>query len=100
MRTAQSACTIEVAMYEWDEAKRASNRAKHQVDFTAIERFEWGTAIAEFDDRHAEPRWTARGFIGDVLYSVVFTELGHNIRIISLRKATGQEARGYVDRQT
>ena len=87
-------------MYEWDEAKRASNRAKHQVDFTAIDRFEWDGAIIEFDDRYAEPRWTARGFIGDVLYSVVFAERGHNIRIISLRRATGQEARDYVERQT
>ena len=47
-----------------------------------------------------EPRWTARGFIGDVLYSVVFTERGDNIRIISLRRATGREARDYVNRQT
>ena len=84
---------------KWAEAKRASNRAKHQVDFTAIERFEWDAAIIEFDDRHAEPRWTARGFIGDVLYSVVFTERGDNIRI-SLRRATGREARDYVNRQT
>ena len=26
---------------EWDEAKRRGNLAKHRIDFTAIEDFEW-----------------------------------------------------------
>ena len=32
-------------MYEWDETKRRSNRSKHRLDFTAIEAFDWDTAV-------------------------------------------------------
>lgn len=66
--------------YEWDSAKRRANRAKHRVDFTAMEAFEWDTAV-----------------IGVVLYLVVYTERGNNVRIISLRKATKKEAIDYAE---
>ena len=46
--------------YEWDEVKRRSNRAKHRVDFTALEAFEWDTAIIELDDYPEEERWNNR----------------------------------------
>ena len=86
-------------MYEWDEGKRQANLAKHGVDFADMVAFEWDTAVIDVDEDHAEPRWTAIGFIGALLYSVVFTERGDNIRIISLRKATRREARNYVESQ-
>ena len=85
-------------MYEWDEDKRQANLAKHGVDFAHMEPFEWDTAVADMDEDHVEPRWTATGFIGAVLHFVVFTERGDNIRIVSLRKATRREARDYVKR--
>ena len=78
------------AIYEWDEAKRKSNIARHGMDFTVMEAFVWDTAIVNPDDRNSEPRWVAYGFIGVRLYVVVFTERGDNIRIIS----QGQSARG------
>ena len=84
------------AIYEWDEAKRQDNRAKHGVDFTDMEDFEWVTAVVDADDSPDEPRWVAKGFIGQTLHFVVFTERGSNIRVISLRKATRQEAQEYV----
>ncbi len=31
--------------YEWDEAKRRSNWDKHRVDFSAMEGFEWDSAV-------------------------------------------------------
>ena len=83
-------------MYEWDEAKRRVNRAKHRLDFTAIEGFEWATAVVEPSYRNNEWRFTATGYIGDRLHYVVFTERGSNIRIISLRKASKQEERRYA----
>ena len=82
--------------YEWDEAKRLSNLAKHRVDFEAMRHFEWGTAIIDFDDRHDEPRLSAKGFIGDVLHTVIYTERGEFIRIISLRKSNMRESREYA----
>ncbi len=46
------------AIYEWDEAKRKSNIARHGVDFTVMEAFGWDTAIINPDDRNSEPRNT------------------------------------------
>ena len=82
--------------YEWDEAKRAANIAKHGVDFTAMEAFEWETAAIELDDNEEE-RWTAKGFIGVRLHVVVYTERGESVRIISLRKARPREERSYAE---
>ena len=82
--------------YEWDEAKSRSNLDKHRVDFEAIYRFEWRTATYDFDDHHDEPRYIARGFIGVVLHTVVYTERGDNRRIISLRKSSPEEIREYA----
>lgn len=83
-------------MYEWDEAKRHSNRAKHRLDFTAIEAFDWATASTKPDNRHGEPRFVATGYIGRRLHIVVYTERGDRMRIISLRKANPREVRDYV----
>ena len=82
--------------YEWDEAKRRSNLSKHRVDFEAIHRFEWESAVYEYDDHHDEPRIKASGFIGVVLHNVIYTELDGNIRIISLRKASPTEIIEYA----
>jgi len=86
-------------MYEWDEGKRRANLAKHGVDFGRVNDFEWDTAVIDPETDHDEPRWTAKGFIGSVLYVVVYTERGDNLRIISLRKATRREALRYAEKQ-
>ena len=82
--------------YEWDEAKRRTNIAKHGVDFTAMESFRWDTAVESFDDRHGEPRWVAIGFIGLRLHVVAYAVESDSIRIISLRKAELREEGDYV----
>ena len=86
-------------MYEWDEAKRRANRAKHRLDFTAIEVFDWATASTKPDNRYGEPRFVATGYIGSRLHIVVYTERGDRMRIISLRKANPREVRDYVQRR-
>ena len=83
-------------MCEWDEAKRRSNQAKHRLDFTAIEAFDWDTASTKPDNRYGEPRFVATGYIGSRLHIVVYTERGDRMRIISLRKANKREERDYV----
>ena len=83
-------------MYEWDEAKRHSNRAKHRLDFTAIEGFDWDTAVIERNYRNNEFRLVAIGYIKARLHVVVYTWRGDNRRIISLRKANPREERNYV----
>jgi uncharacterized DUF497 family protein len=84
-------------MYEWDEAKRQKNVAKHGVDFPAIESFEWETALVIPDNRknYGELRSLAYGLIGRRLYCATFTVRGTNIRIISLRKANDKEVERY-----
>jgi len=52
------------SLFEWDDAKRQANVAKHGVDFAAIDAFDWETALIDLDTRQAEPRWVATGFIG------------------------------------
>jgi uncharacterized protein (DUF4415 family) len=64
--------------FEWDEAKRVANVAKHGVDFTVIVDFEWETALVRPDTRedYGELREVALGLIGARLHAVVFTEHG------------------------
>ncbi len=82
--------------YEWDEAKRRGNIAKHGIDFSAIERFQWSAALIEPDDRHSEPRFRALGYIERRLHTVVYTERGGNTRIISIRKSNLKEEDRYA----
>lgn len=82
--------------YEWDEAKRRSNLAKHEVNFAVMDAFEWETAQIEPDDYADESRWIARGFIGLHLHVVVFTERGDRTRIGSLRRARPSEEKDYA----
>ena len=41
--------------YEWDEAKRRGNIAKHGIDFESARRFDWATASFERSMRHDDP---------------------------------------------
>lgn len=84
--------------YESDETKRRFNIAKHRVDFTAMEAFEWETAVIDSDGKvSGEQRWIAKGFIRVVVHVVFYTERGDCIRIITLLKATRKEVVGYAE---
>ena len=85
----------DLASYEWDDAKRAKNRAKHGVDFADVVRFHWASALLIDDRRHDEPRVRALGLIDGKLMALVYTERGARVRVISLRKAEKQERRLY-----
>ena len=52
--------------FEWDEAKNASNLAKHGVSFELAQRFLWSEALVELDGRrdYGELRYVARGPAG------------------------------------
>ena len=82
--------------YEWDEAKRAANLAKHGVDFAdAVGALEDPASLTDEDDADGEARYVTlgAGYTGRVLY-VVWTERGTDaIRLISARKASPGEAR-------
>jgi len=86
--------------YEWDEAKRSATVEKRGIDFLAVFRFDWTSAIIVPDARrdYGEARLVAYGRIDGRLYSVVFTESGTVRRIISMRKANRREQAAYSHR--
>jgi len=50
----------------WDDAKRASNLAKHGLDFADVVQFDFDTALHDLDDRedYREVREIAIGWCG------------------------------------
>ena len=83
--------------FEWDEAKRAANLAKHGVDFTAVRLMFEGATLTAPDSRrdYGEPRFGAYGQVNGVVLFVVYTQRGKNRRIISARKAGTHEKETY-----
>ena len=82
--------------YEWDENKRQANIAKHGIDFECMRAFQWDTAATEPSPRAGEMRRIAFGYLGARLRTVVYTERGAVIRIISLREASYDERDRYA----
>ncbi|MEM7427423.1 MAG: BrnT family toxin [Pseudomonadota bacterium] len=89
-------------MYEWDEAKRQSNLAKHGVDFADMEWFDWDTAVfMRTDVVDYEFRESAVGLIGDILHVVIYTDRELELtRIISMRRASTYETKIWNHAQT
>lgn len=86
--------------FEWNKAKAARNRLKHGVRFAdAVEAFfdERGLSTEDPDSRD-ERRFVLTGLdaLGRVL-TVIFTDRGLRIRLISARPASRREARTYFD---
>jgi uncharacterized protein len=84
--------------FEWDESKNQKNVRKHGFDFTDVAEMFGGILFFSPDERedYGESRWLGIGAIRGRTAVVVFTERGpETIRIISLRKATRRESKGY-----
>jgi uncharacterized protein len=86
--------------FEWDDAKNAINRSKHGWDFSdAVQVFE-DPFLFETEDRsldYGEIRLRATGIASGHLVTVIYTERGRKLRIISARKATAQERFDYEE---
>ena len=89
-------------LYEWDEQKRAANKARHRVDFLVVVDFDWDSALVAPDDRrdYGEERFVSIGPIKGRLHVLIFTRRDATVRIISLRKANKREVRQYEKAQT
>jgi hypothetical protein len=89
--------------FEWDQAKAQSNLAKHGVSFEAA-RLVFDDVFAlerlDFNGERSEARYVTTGMAKDVVLTVVYTERGDRIRIISARKATRHEQEEYYRSQT
>jgi uncharacterized protein len=81
--------------FEWDEAKRHANLAKHGVDFEVAALIFAGPVFEAKDERkdYGEERFIAVGRIGEGGYVVVFTRSGGTIRLISARRAGRRDRR-------
>jgi len=84
--------------FEWDDDKAASNLVKHGVAFVDAARLFDDIHALHFIDRsmnHGEERLIGVGMVNGIVLTVVYTERGERIRLISARKATRHEQRSY-----
>ena len=85
--------------FEWDENKNKSNLEKHGVDFSqAKDVFNDENNIETPDNRkdYGEKRFKIVGRAIDLILSVIFTNRGATIRIISARAASSKERDHYI----
>jgi hypothetical protein len=88
--------------FEWDEAKAAANIRKHKISFQDARRvFDDLFVLIEQDlnEDFGEDRYIATGIVEGLLLTVIYTERGVRIRIISARKADNNEQRKYYRSQ-
>ncbi|TIQ37380.1 MAG: BrnT family toxin [Mesorhizobium sp.] len=84
--------------FEWDGDKAASNLAKHGVAFSDAKRLFDDIHGLHYADRsmdYEEERFIGIGMINGVVLTVVYTERGDRIRLISARRATRHEQKAY-----
>jgi uncharacterized DUF497 family protein len=84
--------------FEWDDAKAASNLAKHGVPFAYATRVFLDGERVDFDvtrsiDREARRKTVGR--IGNRLYTVVYTVREDGFRLISARRCNAKEEKVY-----
>lgn len=85
--------------FEWDEAKARWNLRVHGVSFAAAADFQFETALEIEGREHdtEEERLTRIGKIKRQTVVLVYTRRAGRIRVISLRLATAQERRAYIE---
>lgn len=83
---------------EWDENKRRINVAKHGFDFVGVETVFEGTIVTIEDTRfeYAETRFITIGMWNARVVVIAHTEDEKKIRIISIRKATKNEEKQFL----
>lgn len=89
-------------LFEWDARKERDNIEKHGINFdTAALVFGDSNRIERFDWKHSfdEDRFITIGSVNGLLtvLTVVYTERGQVIRIISARRATKRETEEYYN---
>ncbi len=84
-------------MITWDERKRRTNLRKHGFDFIDAEEVFRGVTYTYEDDRfsYGEQRFVTLGLLRHQVVSLVHTEVGDHIHVISMRKGTKREREIY-----
>lgn len=83
--------------FDWDEVKRQRNIEKHGVDFLYAALIFEGEILTRQDDRedYGEVRFASLGLVDGVPYTVIHTERGENIRLISAWKGGRKDYEKY-----
>lgn len=82
--------------FEWDDVKAASNLEKHGVSFEEAAQIWDDPNLMVLNAKHiGEKRKLAIGRSYSVVFSVIHTERGDAVRIISARRATQKERATY-----
>jgi uncharacterized DUF497 family protein len=87
--------------FEWDDAKAASNAAKHGVRFEVAANIFLDPGLADFDASRVgdgEERRKAVGMIQGRLFTIVYVLRGSVRRLISARPSNAAEKRRHADR--
>ena len=85
------------AIFEWDEAKEATNFAKHGVRFKTAAKvfFDPNKMIREDEEHLEECRYNVLGKVGKVFFVVCAFKEENVVRLISARLATKPEKERY-----
>lgn len=82
--------------FEWDDAKRQANLAKHGIDFLdARSLFDGRPVVTTRSPDPNEERYLTIGIVNDRFVTAIWTRRGEAIRIISARRTRDAEKRHY-----
>jgi hypothetical protein len=85
-------------LFEFDQNKSASNKAKHGIDFDAAQLLWLDAGRIEIEARTiGESRKLLIAMINDEVWSAIFTLRKNTIRIISVRKSRKNEKEIYYN---
>jgi uncharacterized DUF497 family protein len=82
----------------YDPAKNERNIRERGLDFERAREFDFETAVYKLVERNGELRWTALGYLDDVLHMLCFLPQPTGIRVISFRIA-GRKERAFYERE-
>lgn len=82
-------------MFEWDEAKNASNIAKHGISFETAAAIWRRPTVQRQSDRAGEERYVSVGWVEGRHVAVVWTPRPEGRRLISARRARKNEQQEY-----
>ncbi|MFH1067412.1 MAG: BrnT family toxin [bacterium] len=81
--------------FEYDFRKSGINKIKHGIDFKDAQRMWEGEVVEMNSRREGELRKLVVGKIDGVYWTAITTRRGRNIRVISVRRARGDERSFY-----
>jgi len=90
-------CSYTGSVVTWDEQKRRTNLRRHGLDFAGCDAVFDAPVVTTEDSRRAygEQRINLLGWLQGRVVHLTYTERGEDLRVVSLREATRNEARYY-----